>query len=125
MNLARCGIILYTRNYDASVRFYGETLELPRMFASDEPDMQVTCFDFGGTYLLLEPDDRPWPEGTTIEHLPTKLRFNVDDLDAAVAELEDKGVAIARVDYGWGSVADFLDPDGNPCQLRSEADFGT
>ncbi|MDZ7748834.1 MAG: VOC family protein [Halofilum sp. (in: g-proteobacteria)] len=123
MHYARNGIILYTRNYDACVRFYGETLELPRMFALEDDDGRLTCFDLGGAYLMVEPDDRPWPEGTAHEQLPMKLRFNVDDLDAAMAELSGRGVQIARVDYGWGAVADFLDPDGNPCQLRSEADF--
>ena len=123
MNYARNGIILYTRNYEACVRFYRDTLGLPQMFALDEPQSRLTCLELGGAYLMIEPDERPWPEGTTIDHLPTKLRFNVADLDAAIAELQGRGVSIARADHGWGAVADFLDPDGNACQLRSEADF--
>jgi lactoylglutathione lyase len=53
-----------------------------------------------------------------------RLRFNVRDLDAAIADLRAKGVDTRREDHPWGSVARFTDPDGNLCQLRSEAGFG-
>ena len=123
MHYARTGTILLARNYNACVRFYRDTLDLPEMFRLEDEESRLTCLEFGGSYLMIEPDDRPWPEGTTIGRLPTKFRFNVEDLDAAVEELDRKGVALARTRHAWGDVADFLDPDGNPCQLRSESDF--
>lgn len=123
MEFARTGIILNTENYTACVRFYRQVLGLPLMFALDRPGSTLTCLELGGAYLMIETGGRARTGGKTVDDTPVKLRFNVDDLDGAVGKLEQKGVEVERVDHSWGSVANFVDPDGNPCQLRSEWNF--
>lgn len=53
MNFDRTGFILYTINYEACVTFYEKALELKKMFETDT----LTCFEFGGAYLMVEIDD--------------------------------------------------------------------
>lgn len=125
MQVARAGIILFTERYAECVAFYRDVLELPVAFQLDRPGSRLTGFDFSGAYLMLEEGGRAKPGGKSIADTQARLRFNVVDLAAAVAELQHKGVSVERLDHPWGSVANFHDPDGNPCQLRSEADFGT
>jgi len=124
MEFARAGLILFTERYAACVAFYRDILELPVIFALDRPDSVLTCFDLGGAYLMVEPGGHARPEGKGPADTSVKLRFNVEDLDAAAAALEAKGIAVERRDFVWGSVAGFHDPDGAPCQLRAERGFG-
>jgi len=124
MDYARIGIILFTEHYAACVAFYRDVLELPVAFQLDRADSMLTGFEFSGAYLMIEGGGRAMAGGKTIADTQARLRFNVVDLESAIAELEAKGVAVERVDHPWGSVANFFDPDGNPCQLRTERGFG-
>ena len=123
MEFTRLGIILFTSNYQACVDFYTNTLGLPVMHSKDEPGSHLTCCAFGGAYLMIEVGGpEPAPQ-KPVEQNPTKLRFNVSDVEAAARELEAKGVAVRREVYDWGTIANFTDPDGNLCSLRDEATF--
>ncbi len=124
MDFTRTGIILFTKQYEACVAFYSETVGLPVLFVADEPGSHLTCCDFGGAYLMIEVDGPPPAAEKTLAQNPTKLRFNVADVEAAAQELEAKGVEVRRASHVWGTVASFTDPDGNLCQLRDEASFG-
>ena len=123
MQLERLGIILFTKNYEACVDFYTKTLGLPVMFEKDEPGSTLTCCDFGGAYLMIETEGPAPVAAKSIDQNPTKLRFNVQDVEATAAALREKGVAITVESYSWGAIADFTDPDGNMCSLRDEASF--
>jgi len=69
-------------------------------------------------------DGKPEPAAMkTVEQNPTKLRFNVEDVDETVAELRQKGVATEVESYSWGTIANFTDPDGNLCSLWDEGRF--
>ncbi len=123
LDVERVGIILFTRNYVECVKFYTETLGLPIMYEKDIPDSKLTCCDFGGAYLMIEADGpEPAPE-KSIEQNPTKLRFNVKDVEQAAAELRQKGLVLEAEHYSWGTIANFTDPDGNLCSLRDEQTF--
>jgi lactoylglutathione lyase len=124
MEYVRTGMILLTENYEACVRFYCEVLDLPIMFSLDRPDSRLTCFRFGGSYLMVEPGGKASSAVKTIDESPVRIRLNVASIDAAIRELQAKGVTPQRRDFAWGSVADFTDPDGNRCSLRSESGFG-
>ncbi|WP_320176694.1 VOC family protein [Roseovarius pacificus] len=125
MKIDRTGVILNTENYRACVAFYGEVLGLPLLFEFDRPGERLTCFDMGGAYLMVEPGGAARPEGKTPKTCPTKFRFNVRDVEAAAAELVARGVEVSVRKHDWGMTAEFLDPDGNRCALRSESDFGS
>jgi lactoylglutathione lyase len=129
MRYTRHGLVLPVADYAGCVAFYRDVLELPVLFALDQPDSVLTGFDLAGTYLLVEPGGiAKTPETLPPEIFPEdaqiRLRFNVADLDGAVAELRGKGVAVERQDHSWGSVGVFRDPDGNICQLRDPRGFG-
>lgn len=63
------------------------------------------------------------PGGRSIEQSPVKLRFNVANVDAAARLLEARGVRVVIRRETWGTVGDFVDPDGNRCSLRDEGSF--
>jgi lactoylglutathione lyase len=124
MRYTRTGIILFVERYADCVAFYRDVLELPLAFEIDRPGSRLTGFDYSGAYLMIEEGGWAKDGGKSIAETQARLRFNVADLDAAIAELRAKGVALERADYDWGAVALFHDPDGNPCQLRGERGFG-
>ena len=124
MDFTRTGLILFTAQYEASVAFYRDVLGLPQLFVLDEPGSTLTCLDLGGSYLMIEPGGpKPRPRKSFAQN-PTKLRFNVADVEAAAEALEAKGIVVTRHVYDWGTTAEFVDPDGNACALRDEASFG-
>ncbi|MEM6767995.1 MAG: hypothetical protein AAF655_23880 [Bacteroidota bacterium] len=53
MQIDKTGFILYTINYEACLHFYGEILGLPILYKKET----LTCFDFHGSYLMVEIDD--------------------------------------------------------------------
>ena len=124
MDVSKAGIILNTEKYEACVRFYGEILELPLLYEIDRPGEQLTCFDLGGVYLMVETGGQSHPNVKAIDRCPTKFRFNVADVEAVSADLRGKGVKIDVLVHEWGTTAEFADPDGNRCALRSDEGFG-
>ena len=123
MEFTRLGIILFTNHYERCVEFYTGTLGLPVMYEKDDPESHLTCCAFGDAYLMIEVGGPSPASEKTLQQNPTKLRFNVADVEAAVAELRAKGVTLEIKTYSWGTTANFTDPDGNLCQLRDEATF--
>ena len=128
MQITRTGVILNTERYEACVAFYRDVLGLEVLFEKsweeDGKQEGLTCFDFGGAYLMVETGGRASDGGTKpVESCPMKLRFNSRDLDADAAHLEARGIAVTRTDNPWGRTAEFCDPDGNRCALREERNF--
>ncbi len=74
-----------------------------------------------GTLLEVMPrDDTPRPVRTTWTPGWSHLALRVDDFDAAMAELEQKGVAWSGDEVGaigGGRVRNFVDPEGNMLQI--------
>ena len=91
------------------------------MFPLDRADSTLTCFDLGDVYLMVEPG---LPDTGTATYSPAKLRFNVEDVEGSAARLREKDVDIVVQRHSWGITAEFTDPDGNRCALRSEQGFG-
>jgi catechol 2,3-dioxygenase-like lactoylglutathione lyase family enzyme len=98
-------------------KFYGETLELP--FDGNDGEGALLFRLGGGAELVL----RPLPAGQ--QSTNTAMSFEVGDLTAEIAQLEERGVrfedydqpGFTTVDHvfvnGGESAAWFLDPDGN------------
>ena len=123
MDFSKYGIILNTEKYKECVRFYGEVLDLPVLFEVEQTGQELTCFDLGGAYLMVETGGQAHAGVKPIDRCPTKFRFNVADVEAASAELRRKGVPIEVRHHDWGTTAEFADPDGNRCALRSDEGF--
>ncbi len=119
MEIERTGLILCTERYEACVRFYRDVLGLARLFETDE----LTCFDFGGSYLMVEREGVARPAGKSKAENPTCLRFNVKDVRGCAQLLRDRGIDVHYQEYSWGVIARFRDPDGNLCALRDETGF--
>jgi len=119
MTFDRTGFILYTLRYSECVDFYGNLVGLPLLFETET----LTCFQFGGAYLMVEIDDEH--DGITPEptRLKTCLRINVSDVKALAEELTRKGVSVDYQEHSWGTVAKFFDPDGNLCAFKDSGKF--
>jgi catechol 2,3-dioxygenase-like lactoylglutathione lyase family enzyme len=102
-------ITVPTRNFDAAVEFYGTVLGLP---CSAEYD-RVPGAEFETGTLTLQVIDS---EAIGREFRPHAfpIALHVDDVEAARAELESRGVSFPHAfDSGVCHNAAFEDPDGN------------
>ncbi|HLL35118.1 VOC family protein [Streptomyces sp. NPDC052773] len=115
---------------DAARRFYGDTLGLEVQEAG-QGAMRMLILSLGsGARVFVYPKDTHTPATFTI------LNFPVDDIDAAVAELERRGVTLERypefdhddkgvVRGGGGegpaAIAWFTDPAGNVLSVLQES----
>ena len=123
MNIVRTGIIINTEKYEACVSFYKKLFGLKILFEERKGDFQLTCFEFQGSYLMIETEGFGKPEGKTIEESPTKLRFNVSNIEDALKTVKDYGIEAQIHTYEWGSTINIFDPDGNRIGIRDEAKF--
>lgn len=118
-------MVLCTENYNDCVTFYTEVMELSVLHILDDEHSKLTTLDFGGGhYLMIETGGEANAVGKSITQNPVWLRFNVESIDASVKVLEEKGIVVNVRREVWGTIADFLDPDGNRCSLREESTFG-
>jgi len=104
-----------TRDLDTAIKFYGETLGLSRSVYM--PERKFAEFETGN--LTLSVFDA---EGYGLEHRtnPNASALHVQDVAAARAELEARGVEFAgeTLDTGVCHMAFFSDPDGNAWMLH-------
>ena len=122
MKYERTGVILCTEKYDACVLFYSDILNLPILEVLDDEHSKLTVLSFGkNTYLMVETGGKAIPSGKNLNQNPVWLRFNVRSVEAAAQELVDKDIRVKIRKEVWGTVGDFLDPDGNVCSLREES----
>ncbi|GMV47617.1 MAG: hypothetical protein AMXMBFR66_30150 [Pseudomonadota bacterium] len=115
-------IELVTADEARALRFYTEVLGFELRARVEVPGLRLAYLDLGGTtvelmtYTELEP--APRGEGERLGY--RMMALEVDDLQAALAALEAKGIACS-----WGPLvrpayarAEIRDPDGNAIELR-------
>lgn len=112
------GIILGTERFKECVHFYRDLLDLPVWFEKDH----LVCLRFGDGYLMIETGGMARTGRKPNQENPTMLRFNVEDVERAAAELESRGVSVEIKRFSWGTVGTFTDPDGNACGLKNADD---
>jgi methylmalonyl-CoA/ethylmalonyl-CoA epimerase len=118
--LTRIGQIAVTiRNLPRAVAFYRDILGMKLLF---EAPPAMAFFDCGGIRLMLSE-----PEGARNEQFSSVIYYTVDDIQAAAAELQGRGVTfegpphiIARLPHADLWMAFLRDPDGNLLALMSE-----
>ncbi|MBD0281335.1 MAG: VOC family protein [Thermoleophilaceae bacterium] len=108
-------ITIPTRDFDKASEFYGGVLELERSVRWGT--MPAAEFETGNlTIAVMEAD------AFGLEFAPNTgaIALRVDDVEAARAELESRGVSFKGdiVDSGVCHQAYFQDPDGNPLILH-------
>jgi predicted enzyme related to lactoylglutathione lyase len=104
-----------TRDLEAAVEFYGETLGLRR--SAYVPERNFAEFETGNVTLSV------WnPEAMALpfNRSPNPVALHVEDVAAARGELESRGVAFngAILDTSVCHMAFFADPDGNALMLH-------
>ena len=121
--------VVYCEDLPATLGFYRDRLGLEVSFAfPEEGEPAFVSLKLGGSELALA-DVRGQETGT--HGLPVRpaggQRFEVcvqvDDVDAAVAELRGTGapVLVEPADQPWGErLAYVQDPEGNPVMLYAE-----
>ena len=114
MQIEKPGLILFTENYPACVRFYRDLFGLATIFEQEK----LTCLEFGGAYLMVETGGVANVTGKSRTENPTVIRFNVADVEVAAGELRAQDVVVTVEHHGWGTIGVFYDPDGNRCELR-------
>ena len=104
-----------TRDLDAAVEFYATTLGLP--CTVHMPERHFAEFQAGNLTLNVMN-----AEAMGLEHhaSPNAIALHVDDVAAARATLEHRGVRFAGdiFDTGVCHMAFFVDPDGNALMLH-------
>jgi lactoylglutathione lyase len=114
----RVGLILYVQRYAECVAFYRDLLELRVLFETSE----LTCFEFGNGYLMVELDDQQPPLQRQESHAAC-LRLNVPNVKQFADALRNRGISVDYQEHPWGTVAKFLDPDGNLCAFKDDEKF--
>ena len=118
-------IAILCSDYRAAKAFYAEKLGFPVIrenYRADRNDWKIDLRINGQTELeLFIVPDRPQrvtdPEAYGLRH----LAFHVADVEAAVKELADRGIACepVRVDtFTGGKMTFFKDPDGLPIEIH-------
>ena len=108
-------ITVATQDFDAASEFYGGVLGLP--LSKRWGDMPAGEFETGNLTIAVMQSDAFGLEFRANNH-PIELR--VDDVEAARAELESRGVAFEGdiLDSGVCHQTFFADPDGNALALH-------
>ena len=108
-----------TRDLDAAMDFYGNVLGLPRSSVWQRPGEEALGAEFetGTMTIALMASDR---FGIEFHPNTVPIALRVDDVEAARAELESKGVSFKgdTIDSGVCHQALFEDPDGNSLDLH-------
>lgn len=123
MDMSSVTCMLPVKDLARARHFYEDQLQLDPVGAQADGKFLYRC---GGTQIALFPR----PEGTKAEH--TAISFRVDDISAAIRELESRGVAFADYDLpglktvdhvcvlGSEKAAWFQDPEGNILCLHED-----
>jgi predicted enzyme related to lactoylglutathione lyase len=108
-------ICVPTENYEAASEFYGTVLGLP--LSKRWGDRPAGEFETGTLTIALMQSDAFGMEFTPHTH---PIALHVDDVAAARAELEGRGVTFHGdiLDSGVCHMAYFKDPDGNSLMLH-------
>jgi len=108
-------VTIPTQNLDAALEFYGTTLGLERSVY--RPERNFAEFETGTVTLSVVVAEK-----MGLDFVPTRnpLALHVDDVEAARATLESRGVEFAAdtFDTGVCHMAFFADPDGNAFMLH-------
>ena len=107
------------KDIDRAVAFYRDRFGLPFLFAALP---RLAFFDCGGIRLMLDV-----PEDPAFAHHSSVLYFVVDDIEAAHAEMQARGVAFKGAPHLIAKMPDhelwmafFDDSEGNTLALMQE-----
>ena len=108
-------ITVPTQDFEKAEQFYGDVLGLER--SKQWGNMPAREFETGSLTIALMQSDA---FGMEFERHSHPIALHVDDVEAARAELESKGIEFVAdtMDSGVCHMAHFRDPDGNALMLH-------
>ncbi len=112
-------VALPASNFEESLRFYRDLLELPIVTKGEDSFSKFVRFNCGGFGIHIYEWTKPF------NRAHTGLQFYVEDVDSLHAELRSQGVKFSGGirDESWGGrVVTVSDPDGNLFDLLN-SDF--
>ena len=108
-----------TGDIEAAMDFYGNVLGLPRSAVWQRPGMEPMGAEFetGTVTIALIASERL---GIPFQPNKVPIAMHVEDVEAARAELESRGITFPAetIDSGVCHMANFHDPDGNALMLH-------
>ena len=100
-------------------QWYCDVLGYQVIAKTDKPVFIIEAPD--GTFIEMMPkDETSRPERTICTPGWSHLALRVNDMDVAMAKLEEKGVVWAGAEFeavGGGRIRNFTDPEGNLLQI--------
>ncbi|WP_054957995.1 VOC family protein [Paenibacillus dakarensis] len=113
MKIRETGFILFLENYKRNVEFYSLILGL----SIREQKEDLTIFDFGNSYLMVEANGVGSEVEKTRAQNPTVIRIDVEDFDKTLEDLKRQlDVKVYR--HIWGTIGVIIDPEGNRIELK-------
>jgi predicted enzyme related to lactoylglutathione lyase len=107
---------------DRALDFYTNALGLEQRVENPTPDGPrfLTVGVEGDEFQLVLWPGTPGQAVPAMGRPPASITIATDDIQTTVEELKSRGVEFISdvVEFPWGYVAQFQDPDGNRLQLR-------
>jgi catechol 2,3-dioxygenase-like lactoylglutathione lyase family enzyme len=107
----QCNVTIMVADMERSINFYTQALGLPLGFRAGNEWAQLEA---PGLTIGLHPAREPATPGTQLS-----LGFSVQNLSETIAQLRQRGVAIADpgIPAGRDQIVSFADPDGTSLYL--------
>jgi len=113
---------LYVSDQDSALDFYTNVLGFEQRVDNPTPDGPrfLTVGVDGQDFQLVLWPGTPGKGEPVMGRAPAAYTIEVDDCRRMVDELQGRGVTfdVGVLEFPWGYVAPFQDPDGNRLQLR-------
>ncbi len=107
---------------DRALDFYTNVLGLEKRVENPTPDGPrfLTVGVKGDDFMLVLWPGTPGEAEPALGRPPASITIETDDLPQMVEELKSRGVEFVSdvLEFPWGSIAQFQDPDGNRLQIR-------
>ncbi len=107
---------------DKALDFYTNVLGMEKRVENPTPDGPrfVTVGVKGDDFMLVLWPGTPGQAEPAMGRPPASITIETDDIHKTAEELKSRGVEFASgvLEFPWGSVAQFQDPDGNRLQIR-------
>lgn len=107
---------------DKALDFYTNVLGMEKRNDNPTPDGPrfLTVGVEGDEFMLVLWPGTPGQAEPAMGRPPASITIETDDIQKTYDDLRSKGVEFVSdlLEFEWGSVAQFLDPDGNRLQIR-------
>ena len=107
---------------DRALDFYTNVLGLEHRVENPTPDGPrfLTVGVRGDDFMLVLWPGEPGKAVPAMGRPPASITIETEDIHATYDELKSRGVEFISdvLEFEWGSVAQFVDPDGNRLQIR-------